>query len=412
MTLPAYPAARSVAARVQSHFIRHLAAARDAGRTDVAPVPDAVAIEALIDVAFWASLRREEGVATTLSIAYVAPEQAGLAMKFETDLPLEPAALARLAPAVERPGIHLGVWRIGPELRVWGTTRRLPAFCFVIEVVMSGLLVVKQRSEPFGKFVNVAVLEGDQVKIIDERGASVPDCPGDAAVAARVRRHRRPRRGGERARAAGGVDARARKRRDTAGGPVRERGVARVDRLADALRRGSAVHRACRSDEADCGRPDPRVAGPAAARGRCASPGSRPSTARRSYRTPTRCWRSAPRSRRAAAKPSVERVIVTEPIEGSVTTVGDADAARRHAAPVSRAVRARSARGDRRWSPRRTGGSPSSSGRLEKTWSMRTGLKRYCCKVNHVDRVGHAGKPLGFLKIRSRVYVSDVLRGP
>jgi hypothetical protein len=178
VTLPAYPAARSVAARVQAHFIRHLAAARDAGRTDLAPVPDAVAIEALIDAAFWASLRREEGAATTVSMAYLAPEHAGLAMKFEADLPLTPAALARLAPAVERPGIHLGVWRIGPELRIWGTTRRLPAFGFVIEVVASGLLVVKQRSEPFGKFVNVAVLEGDQIKIIDERGASVPDCPG------------------------------------------------------------------------------------------------------------------------------------------------------------------------------------------------------------------------------------------
>ena len=178
MTIPAYPAARSVAARVQGHFIRHLAAARDAGRTDLAPVPDAIAVEALIDVAFWASLRREEGAATTVSMAYLAPEDAGLAMTFEHDLPLEPAALARLAPAVERPGIHLGVWRTGAELRVWGTTRQLPAYCFVIEVVTSGLLVVKQRGEPFGKFVNVAVLEGDQVKIIDERGASVPDCPG------------------------------------------------------------------------------------------------------------------------------------------------------------------------------------------------------------------------------------------
>jgi hypothetical protein len=135
-------------------------------------------VEALIDVAFWASLRREEGAATTVSMAYLSPEHAGLAMTFEHHLPLEPAALARLAPAVERPGIHLGVWRIGTELRVWGTTRQLPAYCFVIEVVTSGLLVVKQRGEPFGKFVNVAVLEGDQVKIIDERGASMPDCPG------------------------------------------------------------------------------------------------------------------------------------------------------------------------------------------------------------------------------------------
>ncbi len=41
-----------------------------------------------------------------------------------------------------------------------------------------GLIVVKHRSEPFGKFVNVAVLEGDQIKIVDEGvGRLIPDCP-------------------------------------------------------------------------------------------------------------------------------------------------------------------------------------------------------------------------------------------
>ena len=48
----------------------------------------------------------------------------------------------------------------------------------MVEVVTSGLIVVKHRSEPFGKFVNVAVLEGDQIKIVDEQaGEVVPDCP-------------------------------------------------------------------------------------------------------------------------------------------------------------------------------------------------------------------------------------------
>jgi hypothetical protein len=49
----------------------------------------------------------------------------------------------------------------------------------VVEVVASGLIVVKHRAEPFGKFVNVAVLEGDQIKIVDEDVSRVvPDCPG------------------------------------------------------------------------------------------------------------------------------------------------------------------------------------------------------------------------------------------
>lgn len=178
MADPAYPAARAVASKVQLHFARHLARARERGRTPLAPEPDADAIEAMIDAAFWASLRREEGLTPRISLAFLPPDGAGQQLTFGQRLPLAPTALAKLAPAVERPGIHLGVWRDAGQLSVWGTTRSLPAFCFVIEVVASGLLVVKDRSEPFGKFVNVAVLEGDRIKFVDERGADVPDCPG------------------------------------------------------------------------------------------------------------------------------------------------------------------------------------------------------------------------------------------
>jgi len=174
---PAYPAARAVARRVQPHFARNLAAAREAGREDLAPEPDADAIEALIDAAFWASLRREEGTEPKISLAFVPPESAGGPLTFARHLPLDAAALAKLAPAVERAGIHLGVWREDGGLRVWGTTRSLPTFCFVIEVIGSGVLVVKERGESFGKFTNVAVLEGDQVKVVDERDASHPECP-------------------------------------------------------------------------------------------------------------------------------------------------------------------------------------------------------------------------------------------
>lgn len=175
---PAYPAARTVAEVVRNNFARFLATARLQGRIDLGPEPEARDIEAIIDTAFWASLRREEGVTPTISLALLPPAAAGQALTFATPLPLRPAALAKLAPAVERPGIHLGVWRTNGSLAVWGTTRSIPAFCFVLEVIGSGLLVIKHRSEPFGKFVNMAVLEGDQVKIVDEGTSATPDCPG------------------------------------------------------------------------------------------------------------------------------------------------------------------------------------------------------------------------------------------
>jgi hypothetical protein len=178
MSASTYPTARAVAARVEAHFARHLGLARERGLTDLAPQADAGVIETMVDAAFWASLRREEGLMPKISLAFVSPAQTAQPLRFEQPLPLSPAGLAKLAPAVERPGIHLGVWPVGGELRVWGTTRTLPRFCFVIEVVGSGLLVIKHRAESFGKFVNVAVLEGDQIKVVDEAGANIPDCPG------------------------------------------------------------------------------------------------------------------------------------------------------------------------------------------------------------------------------------------
>jgi hypothetical protein len=178
---PAYPAARKVAEAVEGRFRRLAERARAAGREGLAPAPDASTVEAVIDAAFWASLRREEGYPPKISLAYLPPEQAEPPLRFARTLTLTPAALARLAPAVERPGIHLGVWRSGEdgELHVWGTTRVIPRLCFVLEVVEPGLLVVKyRRGRDAGKFANVVVLHGDEVKVVDEGGASLPDCPG------------------------------------------------------------------------------------------------------------------------------------------------------------------------------------------------------------------------------------------
>jgi hypothetical protein len=178
MTDGAYPAARLVAPRVLAHFARHLDAARQQGLAGLAALPDVDVIEAIIDAAFWASLRREEGYVPRISLALVSPAQVTHPLVFERPLPLGPDALARVAPAVERAGIHLGVWRDGNSLRVWGTTRVIPTYCFVLEVAAPGLLVIKHhRGEESGKFVNVAVLEGDQIKVVDEHASSLPDCP-------------------------------------------------------------------------------------------------------------------------------------------------------------------------------------------------------------------------------------------
>jgi hypothetical protein len=180
MTYRAHPGRRVVAERVRTHFVRHLeqAPAEPSDVLCISAPPDLDELEALIDTAFWTSLRREEGYVPIISLALVAPEATPAPLRFAEPLPLEPATLAKVAPAVERPGIHLGVAPIDGALRVWGATRHLPSFCLVLEVAAPGVLVIKQhRGGEQTKFANIAVLEADQVKIVDEDASSLPDCP-------------------------------------------------------------------------------------------------------------------------------------------------------------------------------------------------------------------------------------------
>jgi hypothetical protein len=177
---PAYAVARVVAPTVAQHLQLHRAAlpAHDPLLPPRELLPDASAIEAMVDVAFWASVRREEGYIPKISLAFLRPLEDVRPLLFERPLPLQPSALTRLAAAVERPGIHLGLWPHDGKLMVWGTTHHVPPFCFVVEVIAPGLLVLKHRPRfESRKFVNVAVLEGDRIKIVDERASLIADCP-------------------------------------------------------------------------------------------------------------------------------------------------------------------------------------------------------------------------------------------
>ncbi|MGI4750943.1 MAG: putative sensor domain DACNV-containing protein [Janthinobacterium lividum] len=175
---PTYQAARTASPAVAYHFKQHFEAARQNGVLQLAPEPDASVIEAIIDVGFWASLGREEGHSPKISLAFLPPEMAGTPMVFKHHLPFQTNTLTKLAPAVERPGIHLGVWQEDGELFLWGTTRDIPGLCFVLEVVEPGLLVVKHRRiDGMGKFVNVATLKGDQIKVVDEQSRNAADRP-------------------------------------------------------------------------------------------------------------------------------------------------------------------------------------------------------------------------------------------
>ncbi len=173
-----YQAAQIVALTIESHFAEQLAKASAKGEVDLAPQPPARVIEAILDAAFWSSLRKEEGHSPKISIAFLPPEQATKPLIFRQQLPLNPNVLVKLAPGVERGGIHLGVWHDGYDLYIWGTTLNIPNYCFVVDVSEPALLVVKhRRMYGFGKFTNVAVLKGDQIKIVNENPPKRGDSP-------------------------------------------------------------------------------------------------------------------------------------------------------------------------------------------------------------------------------------------
>ena len=124
MAEPGYPAARAVAPRIQEHFVRH----RSVGDGSAAELPPVEAIEAIIDAAFWASLRREEGYVPRISLALLPPEAgaAPAAVRAAAAAQLERARARRArGRAARHPSRRLAV---GPsrELKVWGTTRTVP----------------------------------------------------------------------------------------------------------------------------------------------------------------------------------------------------------------------------------------------------------------------------------------------
>lgn len=179
MKLTSYKSGQMIANHIEKHFVEALSNATKNGETNLATQPAAEVIDQILDVAFWASLRKEEGHSPKISLAYVSPDQVSHPLIFSRRLPFSADSLTKLAPGVSRSGIHIGLWRDEDgKLSVWGTTLSIPNFCLVVDVSEPGVLVIKhRRMAGLGKFTNVAVLKGDQIKIVTPSAAKLPDCP-------------------------------------------------------------------------------------------------------------------------------------------------------------------------------------------------------------------------------------------
>ncbi len=73
MRREAYAPARTISPKLQTYFARQREEAQRRGQKDLAPLPEAETIEAMVDASFWASLRREEGYVPRISLAYASP---------------------------------------------------------------------------------------------------------------------------------------------------------------------------------------------------------------------------------------------------------------------------------------------------------------------------------------------------
>jgi hypothetical protein len=82
-------------------------------------------VSMLVDAAFWASLRLNEGRITCFSVTVTAPESSCAPLLFADPVPYDESQIAKLAPALPQGGC-IGVSREGDELGIWGFCRVRP----------------------------------------------------------------------------------------------------------------------------------------------------------------------------------------------------------------------------------------------------------------------------------------------
>jgi hypothetical protein len=82
--------------------------------------PTLAELRQLVDAAFWASLRTEEGQGVRPALVLAPAGAASEAFEFSESAPLTAEHLANLSPALRHPDVHVGIWKYEDGLRLWG----------------------------------------------------------------------------------------------------------------------------------------------------------------------------------------------------------------------------------------------------------------------------------------------------
>ena len=131
-------------------------------------LPDRTQLENLVEAAFWASLRREEGRTLKFTLAYGSPSSE-TDFKFSQPKSYSVETITKLAPATGSQIAQLGVNSSeGSGLQLWGLS--FGSHALQLTVLDPGQLIIKFA------FENVAAISGNEAVLIREPGVILSPC--------------------------------------------------------------------------------------------------------------------------------------------------------------------------------------------------------------------------------------------
>jgi hypothetical protein len=113
------------------HLFERLYGVRSTSRNHIPSDPEAtpvflVSVEeltTLINVAFWASFKKEEGRSVPIALQYAPPDKAESPFLFQHPLPYTDEHLGRISPVLQGAQVECGVWKDATDqLVIWGLT--------------------------------------------------------------------------------------------------------------------------------------------------------------------------------------------------------------------------------------------------------------------------------------------------
>ena len=103
---------------VRSTSHNHIPAAPEAPPVFLVSVED---LTTLINVAFWASFKKEEGRSVTIAVQYAPPDKADRPFLLKHPLPYTDEHLIRMSPVLQQSNVECGVWKDDTDqLVMWG----------------------------------------------------------------------------------------------------------------------------------------------------------------------------------------------------------------------------------------------------------------------------------------------------